>query len=330
MCAERTPQVLDRRLALDIARVSERAAVAAAHLRGRGDEEAAETAAVKAAHRELVRMDISGRVVIGEDTDGAAGPLHVGETLGEGKDAVDIAVVALEGTTLCAKGMEGSISVVVLAEAGTLLKTPPVYMEKLAIGPGYPEGIVSLNETPGANIAALAEAKGVPPGDITALILDRPRHAGLIEAVRAAGAAVKLITDGDLAGIILAADPEKSGIDIYLGSGGADEGIMAAAALRCIGGQMFGRLMLDNERARAAANRMGIRDHDKIYRLTDMVRGDCLLAATGVTDSPLVKGVRFRRHAVETDTIIMRGATGTVRRIRAEHRDLRKFHIAQD
>ncbi len=327
MSVARMPQVLDRRLALELAQITERAAVSAASLRGRGDEQAADLAAMAATYRELSEMAILGEVVIGEGEEGETEHLFVGEALGAGGDAVDLAVDALEGSTLCAKNMEGSISVLALAERGSLLKVPDAYMEKLAIGPGYPEGIVSLSRSPQENIEALAEAKGVPATDICALILDRPRHGPLIEAVRKTGAAIKLITDGDVAGVIHTTNPDDSGIDIYLGLGGAAEGVLAAAALRCIGGQMEGRLVLDTEKKRAQAKALGIRDGAKIYKLEEMVRGDCLVAATGVTDGALLKGVRFGRTVIETDTIVMRAATGTVRRITTEHRDFRKFHL---
>jgi len=328
MSVVRMPQVLDRRLALDLAQITERCAVAAARLRGRGDEEAADLAAMSVCHHELGRTPVSGTVVIGEGAEGEIDELFVGETLGAGGEAVEFAVDALEGSTLCAKNMEGSISVLVMAEPGALLKVPQAYMDKLAIGPGYPEGIVSLSRPPQENVEALAEAKGVHPREITALILDRPRHAPLIEAVRKTGAAVKLITDGDVAGVIHTTNPHESGIDIYLGQGGAAEGVIAAAALRCIGGQMQGRLILDTEKKRAQAKALGIRDANRIYELDDMVRGDCLVAATGVTDGALLKGVRFKRDVIETDTIVLRAATGTVRRITTQHRDFRKFGLA--
>ncbi|MFG1351481.1 class II fructose-bisphosphatase [Xanthobacter autotrophicus] len=327
MRVARMPQVLDRRLALDMAQVTERCAVAAARLRGRGDEQAADLAAMAACHRELKLIPVSGTVVIGEGIEGECDQLFVGEKLGTGGAEVDLAVDALEGSTLCAKNMEGSLCVLVLAERGSLLKVPDAYMEKLAIGPGYPDGIVSLAQSPQENIQALAEAKGVPPSEITALILDRPRHAPLVEAVRKTGAAIKLITDGDVAGVIHTTNPHGSGIDIYLGLGGAAEGILAAAALRCIGGQMEGRLVLDTEKKRAQAKALGIRDGAKIYKLEEMVRGDCLVAATGVTDGALLKGVRFSREMIETDTIVLRAATGTVRRMATEHRDFRKFRL---
>ncbi|GLI25005.1 fructose-1,6-bisphosphatase II / sedoheptulose-1,7-bisphosphatase [Xanthobacter flavus] len=325
---QRAPQVLDRRLALDMAQAMERCAVAAARLRGHGDEQAADIAAMTVCHREVNEIPVSGTLVIGEGIEGECDQLFVGEKLGRGGAEVDLAVDALEGTTLCAKNMEGSLCVLVLAEHDTLLKMPPCYMEKIAIGPGYPEGIVSLSQSPQDNIRALAEAKGVPPSDVTALILDRPRHAGLIDAVRKTGAAIKLITDGDVAGVVHTANPHESGIDIYLGLGGAAEGVLAAAALRCIGGQMEGRLVLDTEKKRAQAKALGITDFSKVYKLDEMVRGDCLFAATGVTDGALLKGVRFGRDVISTDTIVMRAATGTVRRIATEHRDFSKFRLA--
>jgi fructose-1,6-bisphosphatase II / sedoheptulose-1,7-bisphosphatase len=214
-----------------------------------------------------------------------------------------------------------------MAEGGTLLNAPDVYMDKIAIGPGYPKGVVDLDAAPGDNIAALAKAKGVPPSAITALVLDRPRHADLIMALRKAEAAVRLITDGDVAGVIHTATPEETGIDIYMGIGGAPEGVLAAAALRCIGGQMQGRLILDTDEKRERAAKMGIRDPRKKYTMEDMVRGDCLFSATGVTDGSMLRGVKFRGEVIETETVVMRSATGTVRWIRAEHRQFEKFHL---
>lgn len=323
----RATPVLDRRLAIDLVCVTERAAVAAARWRGRGDEPAADEAAMQGAHRELMRTAISGKIVIGEGVLGEVQRLYLGETVGAGGADLDVAVDALEGTTLCAKNMAGSISVLALAERGSLLNAPPVYMEKVAIGPGYPAGVVSLSATPGENIAALAKARGVATSDITALVLDRPRHSALIEAIRTAGASVKLITDGDVAGIIHTTNPRESGVDIYLGTGGAAEGVLAAAALRCLGGQMEGRLVLDTDAKRKQAKAMGIRDAAKIYGVEDMVRGDCLVAATGVTNGPLLNGVRFGRDTIETDTLLMRAATGTLRRIASTHRDLERFMV---
>jgi fructose-1,6-bisphosphatase II / sedoheptulose-1,7-bisphosphatase len=240
---------------------------------------------------------------------------------------MDIAVDPLEGTTLCAKNMPGAIATVALAEGGTLLNAPDVYMEKIAIGPGYPKGVVDLDAPPEENIANLAKAKGVKPAGITALILDRPRHADLIATVRKTGASVTLITDGDVAGVIHTADPEDTGIDIYIGIGGAPEGVLAAAALRCIGGQMQGRLVLDSEEKRQRATQMGIKDLRKKYTMEEMVSGDCLFAATGVTNGSMLHGVKFHPEVIETETVVMRSATGTVRWIRAEHREHGKFHL---
>ncbi len=319
---------LDRVLSLEIARVTERAAVAAAVLRGRGNEKAADQAAVDAMRREMNKLAIVGTVVIGEGERDEAPMLFIGEDVGAGNGPrVDIAVDPLEGTTLCAKNMPGAIATMAMAEGGTLLHAPDVYMDKIAVGPGYPKGVVDLDASPADNIHALARAKGVKPEEITALIMDRPRHDKLIAAVRQTGATVSLITDGDVAGVIHTTDPEQTGIDIYLGIGGAPEGVLAAAALSCIGGQFQGRLILDTEEKRSRAARMGVTDPDKKYLMAEMVTGDCLFAATGVTTGSLLRGVRFRDGLIETETVVMRSATGTVRWIRAEHRQFDKFHL---
>ncbi len=318
--------MLERILALEIVRVTERAAVNAARLRGRGDEKAADQAAVDAMRRELNKLPIDGTVVIGEGEMDEAPMLFIGEKVGaKGGFKVDIAVDPLEGTTLCAKNMPGAIATIAMAEEGTLLHAPDTYMDKIAVGPGYPRGVVDLDAPAEENIRNLAKAKGVPPQAITAIILDRPRHADLIAAVRRAGAAVSLITDGDVAGVIHTAEPEKTGIDICLGIGGAPEGVLAAAALRCIGGQMQTRLVLDTEEKRARAAKMGIKDPRKKYQIEDMVKGDCLFAATGVTDGRMLQGVKFGNAVIETETVVMRSITGTVRWIRAEHRQFDKF-----
>lgn len=320
--------VIERVLSIEIVRVTERAAVAAARLRGRGDEKAADQAAVDAMRRELNNLPIHGTVVIGEGERDEAPMLFIGETVGnQNGPKVDIAVDPLEGTTLCAKNMPGAIAVMAMAEGGTLLNAPDVYMEKIAIGPDFPAGVVDLDAPPEANIRNLAKAKGVKPEDITALILDRPRHADMIAAVRKAGASVRLITDGDVAGVIHTADPRETGIDIYMGIGGAPEGVLAAAALRCIGGQMQGRLVLDTEEKRARAAQMGITDPKRKYEIADMVRGDCIVSATGVTDGSMLRGVRFEKERIYTHTVVMRSITGTVRWIEAEHRQLEKFHL---
>src|SRR5947209_7436943 len=290
---------LERVLTLEIVRVTERAAVSAARLCGRGNEKAADQAAVDAMRRELNNLPIHGTVVIGEGGRDEAPMLFIGEEVGRKTGTkVDIAVDPLEGTTLCAKNMPGAIATMAMAEAGTLLNAPDVYMEKIAIGPGYPKGVVDLDLPAGENIGKLAKAKGVKASEITALILDRPRHADLIAAVRKTGAAVALITDGDVAGVIHTADPEGTGIDIYMGVGGAPEGVLASAALRCIGGQMQGRLVLDTEEKRDRAAKMGIKDPRKKYNMEDMVRGDCLFAATGVTTGSMLRGVRFKQNHI--------------------------------
>jgi fructose-1,6-bisphosphatase II / sedoheptulose-1,7-bisphosphatase len=321
-------RLLERILTLEIVRVTERAAVSAARLSGRGDEKAADQAAVDAMRRELNKLPIDGTVVIGEGERDEAPMLFIGEAVGNKVGPkVDIAVDPLEGTTLCAKNMPGAIATMAMAEGGTLLNAPDVYMEKIAIGPGYPLGVVDLDASAEENIRTLAKAKGVKPSDITALVLDRPRHADVIAGVRKAGAAVRLITDGDVAGVIHTADPASTGVDIYIGIGGAPEGVLAAAALRCIGGQMQCRLVLDTEEKRERALKMGIKDPRKKYQMQDLVRGDCLFAATGVTDGALLRGVKFKGNVIETETVVMRSVTGTVRLIRAEHRQLDKFHL---
>jgi fructose-1,6-bisphosphatase II / sedoheptulose-1,7-bisphosphatase len=317
--------MLDRILSIEIVRVTERAAVAAARLRGRGNEKDADQAAVDAMRREMNKLPIEGTIVIGEGERDEAPMLFIGEKVGKGGHKVDIAVDPLEGTTLAAKNMPGAIATMAMADGGTLLNAPDVYMEKIAIGPGYPDGVVKLDASPDDNIRALAKAKGVTPEEITALILDRPRHADLVAAVREVGASVRFITDGDVAGVIHTADPETTGIDIYLGIGGAPEGVLAAAALACIGGQMQGRLVLDTEEKRERARKMGINDPRKIYGIHDMVQGDCVFSATGVTSGSMLQGVRFRNDFIETETVVMRSATGTVRWIRAEHRQFGKF-----
>jgi fructose-1,6-bisphosphatase II / sedoheptulose-1,7-bisphosphatase len=313
--------ILDRSLTLELVRVTERAATAAAGWRGKGDEKAADAAAVEAMRAELQRIAIDGRIVIGEGERDEAPMLFIGEEVGAGNGpAVDIAVDPLEGTTLCAKNQPDSICVLALAERGGLLNAPDVYMHKIAIGPGYPEGTIDLDRPATENVAALARAKGVPVAEITACVLDRPRHASLIEELRSAGVAVKLISDGDIAGIIHACTTEETGIDIYLGSGGAPEGVLAAAALRCIGGHMQARLILDTAEKRDRAARMGVTDPNRKYGVSDLASGDVLFAATGVTDGSLLEGVRFRRDSVVTSTIVMRSWSQTVRWIKAEHR----------
>lgn len=252
--------------------------------------------------------------------------LYIGEEVGTGEGPeVDIALDPLEGTTICAKNLPNSLAVIAIAEKGSLLFAPDVYMDKIAIGPGYPAGIVDLDAPAVENIENLAKAKGVPISEITACILDRPRHARLIDEVRQTGAAIRLIGDGDVAGVIHTTDPDETGIDIYLGIGGAPEGVLAAAALRCIGGQMQGRLQLNTEEKIARAAKMGIADPNKVYRMDEMARGDVLFAATGVTDGNLLAGVKFGRASIDTHTIVMRSSSRTIREIKARHQDLGKF-----
>jgi fructose-1,6-bisphosphatase II / sedoheptulose-1,7-bisphosphatase len=326
MHAPITPSGLDRILTLELVRVTERAAVAAARLRGRGDEKAADQVAVDAMRSELNRLPIRGTVVIGEGERDEAPMLYIGEEVGTGEGpGVDIALDPLEGTTICAKNLPNSLAVIAIAEKGSLLNAPDVYMDKIAIGPGYGAGTIDLDAAPADNIAALARAKGVPIEEITACILDRPRHRRLIEAVRATGAAIRLIGDGDVAGVIHTTDPDETGIDIYIGSGGAPEGVLAAAALRCIGGQMQGRLLLDSDEKQERAARMGIDDPVRVYRAEEMARGDVLFSATGVTDGNMLAGVKFARDYIQTHTIVMRSSSGTVREIKARHQDLDKF-----
>jgi fructose-1,6-bisphosphatase II / sedoheptulose-1,7-bisphosphatase len=311
---------LHRNLTLELVRVTERAAIASAAWRGKGDEKAADRAAVEAMRTELSQVGIAGRIVIGEGERDEAPMLFIGEEVGNGQGpAVDIAVDPLEGTTLCAKNQPDSICVLAMAERGGLLNAPDVYMQKIAIGAGYPEGTVDLDMSARENIQSLAKAKGVAVEEITAVMLDRPRHAAQLEELRSTGCAIKLISDGDIAGIIHAVNTEETGIDIYLGSGGAPEGVLAAAALRCIGGQMQGRLILDTEEKRARALRMGITDPNRKYRTEELASGDVLFAATGVTDGFLLDGVRFRKNDVRTSTVVMRSWTRTVRWITAEH-----------
>lgn len=317
---------LDRILTLELARVAERAAVAAARLRGRGDEMAADQAAVDAMRQELNRLPIAGTVVIGEGERDEAPMLYIGEEVGTKQGpAVDIALDPLEGTTICAKNLPNSLAVIAIAEKGNLLYAPDVYMEKIAVGPGYSMGVVDLDASPTDNIMSVAKAKGVKPNEITVCIMDRPRHARLIEEVRATGAAIRLIGDGDVAGVMHTTDPDETGIDIYIGIGGAPEGVLAAAALRCIGGQMQGRLQLNTDEKIARAAKMGISDPKKIYTMEEMAKGDVLFAATGVTDGNMLSGVKFARDYIQTHTIVMRSSSQTIREIKARHQDLSKF-----
>jgi fructose-1,6-bisphosphatase II / sedoheptulose-1,7-bisphosphatase len=317
---------MPRSLSIEVARVTEAAALAAAKLRGRGIEKDADRAAVDAMRRELNKLSIRGKVVIGEGERDEAPMLYIGEELGNGDGpAVDIAVDPLEGTTLCAKAQPGSLAVVAIAQGGTLLHSADIYMEKIAIGGGYEPGLVDLDLTPGENLERLARAKGVGIADLTVCVLDRARHAKLIDDIRIAGASVRLIGDGDIAGVIEVVESGETGIDMYMGIGGAPEGVLAASALRCIGGQMQGRLtaLREEERQRAAA--MGITDLTRKYSIEEMAGGDVIFAATGVTDGSLLEGVKVHGGSIETHTVIMRSATKTVRWLRTQHRAGPKF-----
>ncbi|MFE3837523.1 class II fructose-bisphosphatase [Pseudogemmobacter sonorensis] len=309
-------QFQDRLLSLGLARVSEAAAIASARLIGRGDEKAADQAAVNAMRDQLNLLEIDGTVVIGEGERDEAPMLYIGEKVGTGTGpAVDIALDPLEGTTLTAKDMPNALTVIAMAPAGTLLHAPDTYMEKLAIGPGYRPGTVTMNMSPSERVSALASAKGVSTENITVCVLERPRHEDLIDEIRSTGAAIRLITDGDVAGVMHCAEPEVTGIDMYMGSGGAPEGVLAAAALKCMGGQFFGKLLFRNDDERARATKAGITNFDRVYTRDDLVRADVIFAATGVTNGSLLTGIRREPGWITTETILMRSKTGSVRRV---------------
>lgn len=316
-------QTLDRVLVLEMVRVTEAAAIAASKLIGRGDEKAADAAAVEAMRIAFDELYMDGTVVIGEGERDEAPMLYIGEKVGgaPGKGPkIDIALDPLEGTTITAKAGPNSLAVLAAAEEGCLLNAPDTYMDKIAVGPGYPEGVISLAKTVTENVTAVAEAKGVAPADIIVCVLDRPRHAAIIEELRAIGCGVHLIPDGDVAGVIAVTD-EDTTIDMYMGQGGAPEGVLAAAALRCVGGQFNGRLVFRNEDEKARARKWGIEDFDRIYKLEDLASGDCIFAATGVTSGSLLDGVKRRRDGtMTTDSVVMRASSGTVRWIKGEHR----------
>ena len=313
--------VLDRVLVLEMVRVTEKAAVAASKWIGRGDNDSADAAAVEAMREALNQLPMDGTVVIGEGERDEAPMLYIGEKVGSAQGSgpkIDIALDPLEGTTITASAGPNALAVLAIAEQGGLLNAPDTYMEKLAIGPNYPEGTIDLSRSVTENVRAIAAAKGVEPGEIVACVLDRPRHAEIIAELRSLGCGVKLIPDGDVAGVIAVSDP-SNGIDVYMGSGGAPEGVLAAAALRCVGGQMQGRLVFRNNDEIARAQRWGIEELDRIYRLEDMAKGDCIFAATGVTDGSLLKGVHRTGGCTTTESIVMRASSGTVRRVSAEH-----------
>ena len=312
--------VLDRLLVLEMVRVTEAAAIAASTLVGRGDEKAADAAAVEAMRAALNGLDMDGTVVIGEGERDEAPMLFIGEKVGTGNGpAIDIALDPLEGTTICATAGPNSLAVLAIAEQGGLLNAPDVYMDKIAVGPGYPAGIIDLDRSPTENVRAVAAAKGVEASELMVCVLDRPRHQALIEELRRVGCGVVLIGDGDVAGVIATTNPETT-IDIYMGSGGAPEGVLACAALRCVGGQFKGRLLFRNDDERGRAAKWGVTDLDRQYDLTDLAKGDCIFAATGVTDGSLLAGVKRRGKVMTTESVVMRASSGTVRWVKGEHR----------
>ncbi|TVV70503.1 class II fructose-bisphosphatase [Sphingomonas solaris] len=315
-------KALDRVLVLEMVRVTEAAAIAASKLVGRGDEKAADAAAVEAMRLAFNGLEFDGTVVIGEGERDEAPMLYIGEKVGNAIGTgpkIDIALDPLEGTTLTAKAWPNALAVLAIAEEGGLLNAPDVYMDKIAIGPGYEKGLVSLTRTPTQNIEAIATAKGVKPDEIIACVLDRPRHEALIAELRATGCGIMLIPDGDVAGVIAVTDPDTT-IDIYMGSGGAPEGVLAAAALACVGGQFQGKLLFRNDDERARAAKWGVTDLDRIYDLQDLVKGDAIFAATGVTDGSLLAGVKRRKGCMTTESVVMRASSGTVRWVKGEHK----------
>ena len=306
----------DRILSLSLARVTEAAALASAKLIGRGDEKAADQAAVDAMRSELNKLEINGVVVIGEGERDEAPMLYIGEKVGKGNGPdVDIALDPLEGTTLTAKDMPNALAVIAMGPKNTMLHAPDVYMDKLAIGPGFDDNLINLDMSPSERITTLAKAKKCNVEEITVCILERPRHEDLIEEIRTAGASIRLITDGDVAGVMHCAEWQKTGIDIYMGSGGAPEGVLAAAALKCMGGQIQGRLTFRNDDEKDRAFKAGIKDLNKIYSRDEMVQSDVLFAATGVTDGSLLNGIKRSANFIETDTMLMRSKTGSIRRL---------------
>lgn len=305
-----------RHLSLESVRVTEAAAVAAARFMGRGDEKGADRAAVEAMRAEFSFIDIDGRIVIGEGERDEAPMLYIGEEVGTGNGPeVDIALDPLEGTTLTAKDMPNALTVIAMAPRGTLLHAPDVYMDKLAIGPGFPQDVISLEMSPAERVRALAKAKGCKSDDITVCVLERPRHEDMIAEIRSTGAAIRLITDGDVAGVIHTAEAHLTGIDMYMGSGGAPEGVLGAAALKCMGGQMWGRLLFRNDDERARAAKAGITDLDRIYARDELVTADVIFSATGVTDGSIVAGLKHEPGWIEAETLLMRSKSGSVRRI---------------
>jgi fructose-1,6-bisphosphatase II / sedoheptulose-1,7-bisphosphatase len=307
--------ILTPDLAMAAGRVTSQAAVAAAVLAGRGDEKAADQAAVDAMRQALNALPIAGRVVIGEGERDEAPMLFIGEEVGQGGPGIDIALDPLEGTTLTAKAMANALAVMAFAPRGAMLHAPDTYMDKLAIGPGYSANVVDLDAPAGDNVLKLAKEKGVKAHEIGVCVLDRPRHSAIIESLRSVGARVVLISDGDVAGVIYATDPD-SGIDMYVGQGGAPEGVLAAAALKCVGGQFHGRLVFRNDDERSRAERAGVRDFNRVYQLNDLVTGDAIFAATGVTSGALLSGVKTKNGVVHTHSLVMNSADGVVAEVR--------------
>ena len=315
---------MDREFTLEIARVTEFAAIAAAKLRGKGDEKLADQAAVDAMRTQLNSIKMSGTVVIGEGERDEAPMLYIGEKVGAGDGPeADIALDPLEGTTLCAKAMPNALAVIAVSESGGMLNAPDTYMDKIAIGPGYPEGIISLDAAPADNVESIAKEKGVNPREIGVCILDRERHTKHIDSVRSTGASVHLIQDGDVAGVIATTDPTVTSVDMYIGIGGAPEGVLAAAALKCIGGQMQSRILINNSDEEKRAIKMGITDVSLVYRLDDLVSKDVIFSASGVTDGSLLNGVVFQEDSVFVETLVMRSNNGTVRRLKTEYRNFK-------
>lgn len=313
--------MMDRNLALEVVRVTEMAAIASARLMGRGLKDASDQAAVDAMRKAFDALRIDGTVVIGEGERDEAPMLYIGEKVGRAdadSPPVDIALDPLEGTNLCAYGRPGACSVVAIANRGDLLNAPDIYMEKLAVGPKA-RGAIDLSRSPTENLRSIAAKMGREVGDLTVVILDRPRHEALIREVRATGARIRLIEDGDVAAAI-ATCFEEAGVDVLIGTGGAPEGVISAAALRSVGGEMQGRLVATTDAERARAEKMGITQLDRIYTAEDLARGDVMFAATGVTTGDFLKGVRFFGGGCETFSVVMRSKTGTVRFIQAHHR----------
>ena len=311
---------MDRNIGLEAVRLTEAASISSARLMGRGDEKAADQAAVDAMRRAFNEMNIRGTIVIGEGERDEAPMLYIGEKVGRGAaddPEVDIALDPLEGTTITATGGPNALSVIAMADKGNLLNAPDTYMDKIAVGPTA-RGAIDLDKTPSQNLRAIADRKGVYVDDLTVIILDRPRHEKLIAEVRSTGARVKLIGDGDVAAAIATCFPE-TGVDVLMGIGGAPEGVIAAAAIRCVGGDMQGRLKTRNEKEIERAHKMGIPDTLKVFALEELAKGNVIFAATGVTSGDFLRGVRFFKGGAETHSVVMRSKSRTIRYIQSRH-----------